>query len=174
MKVRPTARWSITVAVLLLLTGCGSSARLATDTQAVERNLRAEARSWQGAPHRLGGTTKRGVDCSGLVQVVFDDLFDVQLPRTTEDQVHVGDKVRRSGLTPGDLVFFRPTPKSRHVGIYVGNGEFFHVSSSQGAMISRLEEPYWRQRYWTARRVLNTRYVAEVRPGPTATAPDGW
>lgn len=120
----------------------------------VEALLRSEVADWEGTPHVYGGTSRRGLDCSAFTQIIFDDLFAVALPRTTEQQVRVGEEVRPAELKPGDLVFFTPSRKSRHVGIYLSDGEFAHVSSSRGVMISHLDERYWQNAYWTSRRVL--------------------
>jgi cell wall-associated NlpC family hydrolase len=98
--------------------------------------------------------SRRGIDCSGLVVVVYDALFDLQLPRTTADLIHAGQGVKKKNLTSGDLIFFKPEHKKRHVGIYLGRGEFAHASSSKGVMISRLDNTYWGRYYVTGRRVL--------------------
>jgi cell wall-associated NlpC family hydrolase len=119
----------------------------------VEIRLRAAVRQWAGTPHRMGGTRRNGIDCSGFVQRIYTDLFNIQLPRSTALQVHAGEAVSRRHLRPGDLVFFRPPHKVRHVGIYLGSGEFAHVSTSKGVTISRLRTGYWRHAYWTARRI---------------------
>ncbi|MEJ2154461.1 MAG: NlpC/P60 family protein [Desulfobacteraceae bacterium] len=119
----------------------------------VEQRLRAKARQWEGTPHRMGGTQRSGVDCSGFVQRIFDDLFNIKLPRATARQVRTGNAVAIHQLRPGDLVFFHPPDKVRHVGIYLGQGEFVHASTSKGVTISRLNTPYWRNAYWTARRI---------------------
>lgn len=120
----------------------------------IEYRLRSEVAVWAGAPHALGGTTAEGIDCSAFVQNVYKSAFNLPLPRTTSEQVHAGESVQRRDLRPGDLVFFRPPTKSRHVGIYLNDGEFAHVSSSQGVTISDLNQEYWEQSYWTSRRVL--------------------
>jgi probable lipoprotein NlpC len=70
--------------------------------------LRAEIQSWLGTPHRMGGLSRRGIDCSGLVVVLYDDLFDMQLPRTTTALMRRGRRVEKHNLTAGDLVFFKP------------------------------------------------------------------
>jgi murein DD-endopeptidase / murein LD-carboxypeptidase len=119
----------------------------------VEVRLRAAVRQWEGTPHRMGGTRRNGIDCSGFVQRIFDDLFNIQLPRSTALQVHAGEAVSRRHLRPGDLVFFHPPHKVRHVGVYLGSGEFAHASTSKGVTISRLSTTYWRHAYWTARRI---------------------
>ena len=101
----------------------------------------------------MGGTGKAGIDCSAFVQSTFRDGFGVSLPRTTQAQVSVGREVHRGKLRPGDLVFFKPAPFKRHVGIYLSRNEFVHVSLKRGVIISRMDTGYWSQHYWTARRM---------------------
>ena len=166
-KSRPWGAWLIAIAILLMAGGCAtpspsgaypggfdtSSFDTGIDTR-VSTALRTEIQSWIGTPHRMGGMSRRGIDCSGLVVVVYDALFDLQLPRTTADLIHVGQGVKKKNLTGGDLIFFTPEHKKRHVGIYLGRGEFAHASSSKGVMISRLDNTYWERYYVTGRRVL--------------------
>ena len=102
----------------------------------------------------MGGTNRSGVDCSGFVQQVYRDVFHQAIPRTTALQVRSGRPVGRGRLVPGDLVFFKPPDKVRHVGIYLGAGQFAHASASRGVIISNLSEAYWQHCYWTARRYL--------------------
>jgi cell wall-associated NlpC family hydrolase len=121
----------------------------------VEEKLRSEVRQWEGTPHRMGGATRRGIDCSGFVQRLYRDVFALRIPRSTALQVTSGRPVGRNRLRAGDLVFFRIPPKKGHVGIYLGRSEFAHASSTRGVMISSLRERFWRRCYWTARRYLN-------------------
>lgn len=154
--------------IVLLCMGCGSSSTTldaTADASMLEQHLRAAASDWEGTPHRWGGTSRRGVDCSGLVQSVYADLFEVSLPRTTREQARVGKQVRAGRRAPGDLVFFKTGAKTRHVGMYLGRGEFFHASSSAGVTISRLDAPYWQRTYWTTRRIFD-----EASPLAPATA----
>jgi hypothetical protein len=120
----------------------------------VEDLLRAEAKAWKGTPHALGGNSKKGVDCSGFAQIVYKKLFDVSLPRTSAEQQKTGTPVKRSAIRPGDLVFFSPPTYKSHTGIYLGQGEFLHVSENDGVTTSRMDEKYWQESYKTARRVL--------------------
>ncbi|GEM_PF-203721 len=120
----------------------------------VEHLIREEVDEWFGTPHRMGGEDKSGVDCSAFVLAIYRDLFGIDIPRTTSEQVHVGEEISSDELQPGDLVFFRPGRRSRHVGIYLQNGEFAHASESRGVTISRLDEAYWKRAYWTSRRIL--------------------
>ncbi|MFO6422252.1 NlpC/P60 family protein [Motilimonas sp. KMU-193] len=108
---------------------------------------------WQGVPYRLGGTSTKGVDCSGYVQRVYQDSFDAILPRTTTQQAQLGRQIKRSELTTGDLVFFRISRRTQHVGVYLKDGQFLHASTSKGVIISQLDNPYWKKRYWMSRRI---------------------
>ncbi len=150
-----------TMAFSVLLTACGST-RHAPPTltaghppAAVEESLRRAARDWEGTPHRLGGLDHGGIDCSGLVVRIYADLFGRRLPRTTWALARSGRPADWRRLTPGDLVLFRPPGDKPHVGIYLGRNEFVHASTNRGVMISRLDTRYWRQSFWTARRVLD-------------------
>jgi cell wall-associated NlpC family hydrolase len=139
-----------------------STARVAIPAHPVtdrERRLRDVESEWHGTPYKLGGANKAGIDCSAFARVVFKQVYAIDLPRTGEEQEAMGSAVSRSHLQAGDLVFFRiqgmgPQFSSRHVGVYLGAGEFAQASGSRGVTISRLDDPYWNDRYRTARRVL--------------------
>lgn len=110
-------------------------------------------KSWVGVPYRAGGESRNGVDCSGFIQLTFRQQFDIDLPRDTSNQVLRGKPVQKRNLRPGDLVFFRIGHRTRHVGVVIENNKFMHASTSQGVMISSLDDSYWKSRYWQARRV---------------------
>lgn len=118
-------------------------------------SLEAQHEDWKGVPYRYGGLSPRGVDCSGFVYLTFLSRLGMQVPRTTTELLKSGEKVKRDEIQVGDLVFFRTGPDNRHVGIYMGNGDFLHASTSQGVMTSSLSNPYWRHRYWQARRLVS-------------------
>lgn len=160
-------QWFMTVCLLIfLVAGCGQKQVIKDVGRAprpsgasqqdaeIEQRLRAEATRWRGTPHRMGGNDRRGVDCSGLVQRMYKDLFGIQLPRTARLQSGIGLQVKRNDLKPGDLVFFIPPGKRDHVGIYLGRGDFVHTSSKKGVTVSRIDSSYWKKHYWTARRIL--------------------
>ncbi len=128
----------------------GSSLAASTALAAI---VREESADWIGTRYRYGGTTRRGIDCSSFVQHIMRDGLDVDLPRTTASQVQIGESVSRDDLRPADLVFFRRRGV-RHVGIYLGNGEFVHASSRNGVIISSLSEGYYERHFWAARRVV--------------------
>jgi len=149
------------ILLMLMTTGCATIAApdpepvlLMSGGERTAKMLRDEIQSWLGTPHRMGGLSRRGIDCSGLVVVLYDDLFDMRLPRTTTALMHKGRRVDKHNLTAGDLVFFKPAAKFHHVGIYLGQGEFVHTSTSYGVMLSRMDDDFWRQCYLTGRRLL--------------------
>lgn len=110
---------------------------------------------WKGVRYRLGGETKRGIDCSAFVQRTFREQFGMDLPRSTYKQGDMGKKIQRTKLRAGDLVLFRAGSTGRHVGIYLGNDKFVHASTSSGVTISSLADNYWDKRYREGRRLLD-------------------
>jgi lipoprotein Spr len=121
----------------------------------VKSRLMDQYASWKGVRYRLGGSSKKGIDCSAFVQQTFRDQFGLELPRSTYEQQEMGKSISRTKLRTGDLVLFRAGSTGRHVGIYIGNNQFVHASTSNGVMISNMNEPYWNKRYNEARRVLS-------------------
>ncbi len=117
-----------------------------------------EGAKWLGTPHRMGGNTRKGVDCSGFVVIMYREIYGKQLSRSSADILKKDcRKISRSKLSEGDLVFFR-TDGSRkktpnHVGIYLKNGRFIHTSTSRGVMVSSLSEPYYIRTFITGGRV---------------------
>jgi len=124
-----------------------------SDTKAIKAALYSEYRHWKGTRYALGGMSRSGIDCSGLTYVVYKKQFGIKLPRTTRYQSKTGQRIKRSELRPGDLVFFKTESKVRHVGIYVEGNQFLHASTSKGVMLSKLDNPYWKEKYWHSRRV---------------------
>ncbi|GGY99241.1 MULTISPECIES: NlpC/P60 family protein [Shewanella] len=151
---------TLLLTLLLILSGCSSAPSQPTEPQAVPATnplstgeLKTVQQQWQGVPYRLGGSSKKGIDCSGFVAVTYQQLLAMSLPRTVEEQAELGYAVTRAQLRSGDLLFFKTGRVRRHVGIYLSNGEFMHASTSQGVTISSLNNDYWRRHYWQARRL---------------------
>ena len=117
--------------------------------------LLAYHKEYKGVRYKWGGIDKNGLDCSAYVQNAFKSTLNINLPRTTLYQSRKGKIINKKDLQTGDLVFFRPSSKYRHVGIYLKNGAFMHVSTSKGVIISKLNNVYWSKYYWKSIRVIN-------------------
>ena len=118
------------------------------------------AMSFEGTRYKYGGTTKGGMDCSGLMYISFEQN-DIELPRTSRAMSLQGERLYLKDVTVGDLLFFE-TDKNRkvinHVGLVVdisqGDILFIHSTTSQGVVISKLSENYWNNSFVMARRII--------------------
>lgn len=132
--------------------------------------LIAEVTKWVGVPYKYAGNDKKGVDCSGLTSQVFLKVLGIKMPRSSREQQQWCRSVKKENLQPGDLIFFA-TGSNRdrvsHVGMYVGNGEMIHASSSRGVIVSNLDERYYLTRYHSAGRpeVIEQLYASADKKG---------
>ena len=102
---------------------------------------------WYGTPYRLGGTTKKGIDCSAFTQFLFAGVYGLSIPRTARDQYQVTNRISRTELKEGDLIFFNTRGGISHVGVYLQNNKFVHASTSGGVMISDIFDEYWARKF---------------------------
>ncbi|MFZ5573239.1 MAG: C40 family peptidase [Thermodesulfobacteriota bacterium] len=122
----------------------------------VETRLREEAEKFLGTPYRAGGTSAKGIDCSGLTSQLYSRLFGINIPHnsTRQSRLPILESVPMKDLRPGDLVFYGPGKKRiNHVGIYLADGKFIHASRKAGVTISSLSNRYWRNRFIGSKRV---------------------
>lgn len=105
---------------------------------------------WKGVPHKMGGTSTRGVDCSGLVIQIYKEVYGQQfINRRARDIYTETEAIAKKDLKEGDLVFFKIRSKNiDHIGLYLSNGDFVHASSSKGVMISNLEQAYFKKYFF--------------------------
>ncbi|MEN8264188.1 MAG: NlpC/P60 family protein [Nitrospirota bacterium] len=156
------------ISLIIFLAGCAGTqdsrrsseytkpVRKSTDLSSavkVKSRLYSQYKEWKAVRYKLGGLSKRGIDCSGFVYITYRNRFGIKLPRTTALQSRIGSRVSKSRLRAGDLVFFRTSSKVRHVGIYLEDGNFMHASTSKGVSISSLQNIYWSKKYWKSVRI---------------------
>lgn len=129
-------------------------------TEDIVYNIINNARRFEGTRYKFGGTTKRGMDCSGLIYVAFQEE-SIPLPRVSRDMAKTGKRIKLKDVSAGDLLFFKTNKTSRninHVGLVVdilpNQILFIHSTSSKGVIISSLNEGYWNNAYVEARRVI--------------------
>ena len=177
-------RIALILLILITLTACGSSknkrvvikkSRTTKTTKQTTINMPPletavtkksativvkNAEKYEGTRYKYGGTTKKGMDCSGLIYTAFKEA-DIALPRVSSAMATHGDWVDLKQVMVGDLLFFATAKNSRkvnHVGLVtkatLGNVEFIHSSTSKGVITSKLEEKYWYFAFVQARRVL--------------------
>ena len=147
--------------VLVLLGSCLASRKGNVCDQQVGEVIKT-ARTYTGTPYKWGGTTRSGMDCSGLTGNAYQSIR-ISLPRTADAQALIGEKVKKNNLRPGDLLFFA-TGKKRsaitHVGIVTevkskDNVKFIHASTSLGVVETNLYSDYYIKRFRIARRILD-------------------
>jgi cell wall-associated NlpC family hydrolase len=118
-----------------------------------------QAMTLLGVPYKRGGSSaESGFDCSGFVRHLYETSVGRLLPRRADEQAVATDKIDRSELNPGDLVFFNTMRRTfSHVGIYLGDGKFIHAPSAGKAVrVDDLRAAYWNKRFTGARRVQDT------------------
>lgn len=137
--------------------GVSGTSKDRTSRTRINRNLDKDvatvietARSYTGVPYRWGGTTRVGMDCSGLLCTSFQSI-DVALPRTSEEQSRYGTDIKPRDLREGDLVFFGSSKRNiTHVGMVtevVSRDEvrFIHASTSLGVIENNLYSDYYQK-----------------------------
>jgi lipoprotein Spr len=115
---------------------------------------------WYGTPYRLGGTTKKGVDCSAFSQFLFAAVYGFSIPRTAREQYNLTTRISRTELKEGDLIFFNTRGGISHVGVYLQNNKFVHASTSGGVMISDIFDEYWARKFIGVGRLKNKESLA--------------
>ena len=120
--------------------------------------LLAQMEKWFGTQYCFGGSTDSCIDCSSFTQVILRDVYNVKIPRNSQQQFDASTKIETENLKEGDLVFFNTVSASMiitHVGVYVCNNKFVHASTSKGVTINDLSEKYFAKAFRGAGRFIN-------------------
>ena len=168
--MRKSVRLFFLIVSLLALVSCGSSKHtrnIPSSSSETSANppgpkllkVRKNALDYLGTRYRYGGTTRKGMDCSGLIYTAFMQE-GIALPRTARDMSLMGDRLNLKETQNGDLLFFETNKKRsviNHVGLIVEKEgpllHFIHSTSSRGVIISTMDEAYWRSHFVMARRI---------------------
>jgi len=109
---------------------------------------------WLGTPHRMGGCSKNGVDCSCFVRSIYKEAYGITLSRSSGEMYRDTEKIRKNELREADLIFLKgPDKKISHVGIYLKDNRFAHVTTAKGVIISSLGEDCYKNSFYAAGRI---------------------
>lgn len=104
---------------------------------------------WLGTRYCYGGDSKKGIDCSDFVIELYKNVFNIELEGNARDLFNKMQPLKKTELQEGDMVFFKIRRKRiSHVGVYLGNNKFVHASVKLGVVISDLDEPYYKKRFY--------------------------
>ena len=114
-------------------------------------------KEYLGIPYRSGGTSLKGMDCSGFARTIYANLFGIELPHNSAAQFSFPklQRIDEDELQTGDLVFFSRKKRINHVGVYLGDGNFIHATNGNGIMISSLDDQHWKTRMVGTKRPMS-------------------
>ena len=152
-RLRPLAGYLLTALLGLGLFSCSKPATITRHHGAMQEVMEI----YLGVPYQWGGSTRHGIDCSGLVMRVYQGV-GIELPRTTREQIRVGKRVNSNKLRFGDILFFKGRSDGKkgealHTGLFLGEGRFVHASKSRGVIIESFKTAYWQNLFIEARRI---------------------
>lgn len=126
------------------------------------KDLSTFINEWMGVRYRLGGSTKRGIDCSQFTKKLYGEVYGVKLGNNCQQQWNQTKRVERDSLMVGDILFFRSklSPSGWHCGLYLGNGNFVHAANkAEGVKISSLSEPRYDKHFKGAGRIKTYTFI---------------
>ena len=121
------------------------------------QQLYFEIYRWIGTPYRYAGDSKKGIDCSGFSNKIYEGVFGTSLMGSSSNIYKLTEPVEFLNAQEGDLVFFKiKKNKISHVGIYLQNGKFAHASTRNGVIISDLSQSYYKRTFYKVGRLNAT------------------
>jgi lipoprotein Spr len=117
---------------------------------------------WMGVRYRLGGSTKKGIDCSQFTKKLYSEVYGVKLGNNCQQQWNQTQRVKKDSLVVGDILFFRSrlSPSGWHCGLYLGNGNFVHAANKvEGVKISNINEPRYEKGFKGGGRIKTYTYI---------------
>ena len=158
-KVNPVAEVSHSIIENLSMLQFKYAMMMSVDVESLKNiSLLGFIDNWFGTRYKLGGTSKRGIDCSALTGALLLAVYGFNLPRTARQQYDATDHIDKDELHEGDLVFFNTHGGVSHVGVYLENDYFLHAST-HGVTISSLDDHYYAKRFICGGRVEDNKMV---------------
>jgi len=144
----------------LFIVSCGSTGKVVEKSNKKSEAIVNYAKTFEGTRYKFGGTSKRGMDCSGLVYISYQKE-NIVMPRISREMAKKGKRISLGDTNKGDLLFFKTNKNKNtinHVGLVVESkrGEIFfiHATSSLGVIITSLDQSYWKNVFVEVRRVI--------------------
>lgn len=99
--------------------------RIKSSENELQRKLLKSFANWKGTKYRLGRDSKEGIDCSGLTRRIYREVYGIELPRRTYEQIKIRSRIKRQNLKQqnlklGDIVYFKPEGTGSHTAVYLG------------------------------------------------------
>lgn len=156
-----SVQYIVSLMCVTVIIGCSSPPKVSkvelpkgTSVSSIQKRIVESAKKRIGIPYCYGGTTTKCMDCSGFVFTIYGEI-GLQLPRSSSQQFFYGKEIDDDEVTVGDLVFFKnKSGNINHVGIYVGNNNVIHASSSRGVIVQPLSDSYLSSGFAGVRRYL--------------------
>ena len=126
------------------------------------KELSTFVNEWMGVRYRLGGSTKKGIDCSQFTKKLYGEVYGIKLGNNCQQQWNQTIRIQRDSLVVGDILFFRSrlSPSGWHCGLYLGDGNFVHAANKvEGVKISNLSEPRYKKGFKGAGRIKTYTYI---------------